>query len=337
MINRFLIFFLIISTISCDKLVPTERETIGLDSDYPLQQFAPYLGRTTIYSDVFSKVSTTFPANFELQNVRRRNGNPAPELTDIFPVKVWKMAYTGNETSVKEIEDKRVIENHSLLEVKEHSGEIILWEPARSNFVRAYPDSGYLFDIKVYNSGGARFFKGLKLIPYREQPYFPSNLSALSGMPVSPGVLPSSVNMTGDSSNRSLGTGDLEVYIRKVNVGDVNANKLTFRFLDKKDQFINPDMFSATDWPNLLHGFNMQKTTTGVTYDVAYPIPLAPLKTRYTNGDGNLASVRFSFKRLGFASQEVTNFVALNFSIYEPGNWEIVFKFKFDNPKFRND
>ena len=337
MIKRLFIFFLIVITFSCTKFVPSERETIGLDSDYPLQTFTPYLGRTTVYSDIFYKGSTTFPAEFELENVRRRNGNPAPELTDIFPVKVWKQSYTGFETSLQEIEEKRTIENRPLLEVKKHSGELILWEGARSNFVRAYPDSGYLFDIKVANSGGTRFFKGLKLMPYREQPFFPSNLNAGSGMPTSPGVTPSSILIVGDSSNRSLGNYDVDVYIRKVNDGTAAGNKLTFRFLDKNDQFINPDNFSATDWPNVVHGFNMQKTPTGVTYDVAYPIPLVPLKTRYTAGDGTLAAVRFSYRRIGFANIEVTNFVGLNFAIYEPGNWEIVFKFRFDNPKFRND
>ncbi len=337
MIKKFFIYFLIISAFSCAKLVPSERETIGLDSDYPLQAFTPYLGRTTIYSDIFYKGSTTYPAEFELQNVRRRNGNPAPELTDVFPVKVWKQAYTGFEKSLQEIEAKRTIENRPLLEVKKNSGEVILWEASRSNFVRAYPDSGYLFDVKVSNSGGTRFFKGLKLMPFREQPYVPSNLNAGSGMPISPGISVSNISMTGDSSNRALGNNDVDVYIRKVNLGASTDNKLTFRFLDKNDQFINPNKFSATDWANEVHGFNMQMTPTGVTYDVAYPIPLVPLRTQYTTGDGNLAAVRFSYRRVGFANIEVENFVGLNFAIYEPGNWEIVFKFKFDNPKFRND
>lgn len=337
MIKKFFIYFLILSTFSCGKFVPSERETIGIDSDFPQTQFTPYLGRTTLYTDLFYKGSTTYPAQFELQNVRRRNGNPAPELTDVFPVKVWKEAYTGMETSVEQIEAKRKNENHPLLEMKQYSGELILWAPARSSFVRAYPDSGYLFDIKVSNSGGTRFFKGIKLIPYREQAFFPSNISAGSGMPITPGVTPSSVFMVGDSSNRNLGNGDVDVYIRKVMVGNPNDNKLTFRFLDKNDQFINPDKFSATDWPNVVHGFNMQKSALGVSYDVAFPVPLVPLKTRYTTGDGSLASVRFSYKRLGFANIEETNHVGLNFAIYEPGNWEIVFKFRFDNPKFRND
>lgn len=337
MIKKLFIFFLIVSAFSCQKLVPSERETIGIDSDFPGQIFTPYLGRTTVYTDIFYKGSTTYPAVFELQNVRRRNGNPAPELTDVFPVKVWKDAYTGFETSLAEIEKKRVTENHPLLEVKKYSGELVLWEPARASFIRAYPDSGYVFDIKVSNSGGARFFKGLKLMPYREQPYFPSNLNALSGMPTSPGVSPNTVTMTGDSSNRSLSTGDVDVYIRKVEQGTKLTDKLTFRFLDKNDVFINPDKFSATNWPHVVHGFNMQKTATGVTYDVAYPIPLAKLRTRYSNADGSLANVQFLYRRIGFGNREVIDGVGLNFAIYEAGNWEIVFKFKFDNPKFRND
>ncbi|MFV0606109.1 MAG: DUF5007 domain-containing protein [Niabella sp.] len=337
MIKNFLICFLIVGAIACGKFVPSERETIGLDSDFPQNEYSPYLGRTTVFSDIFYKGSTTYPADFTIENVRRRNGNPAPELTNVFPVTVWKQGYTGLETSLEEIEAKRVVENRPLLEVKEHSGEIVLWAPARSNFVRAYPDSGYLFDIKVSNTGGTRYFKGIKLMPYREQPYYPSNLNAVSGMPVTPGVRPTDIFMQGDSTGRYLGSNDVDIYIRKIDDGTATSNKLTFMFLDKNDQFINPDMFSATDWPNLIHGFNMQKTATSVSYQVAYPIPLVPLRTRYTTGDGSLGSVRFAFERFGFAGVRQTNYVGLNFAIYDPGNWEIVVKFKFDNPKFRND
>jgi hypothetical protein len=337
MIKKFFICFLIFSVLSCGKFVPTERETIGSDSDYPQQTFTPSLGRTTVYTDVFYKGSTTFPADFEIQNVRRRNGNPAPELTDIFPVTVWKQAYTGLETSLAEIEAKRTVENHPLLEVKKYSGEIVLWAPARSTFVRAYPDSGYLFDIRVSNNGGAKVFKGIQLMPYREQPFSPSNINVSTGMPTSQGVSPSMIFMSGDSSNRSFSIYDVDVYIRQVSTGNLGANTLTFRFLDKNDNLINPDKFSATDWQHVVHGFNMQKTATGVTYDVAYPIPLAPLSTRYSTSDGNLAAVKFSYKRIGFGNMEVTNYVGLNFAIYDPGNWEIVFKFKYDNPKFQND
>ena len=82
----------------------------------------------------------------------------------------------------------------------------------------------------------------------------------------------------------------------------------------------------------------MKMTDSSVTYDVAYPIPLVNLETRFTSpGSGRLASVKFMFPRLGFGGFRDDGLVRLDFAIYEPGDWEIVFAFKTDNPKFKND
>ena len=83
----------------------------------------------------------------------RHDGSEAPELTNEFPVRVWKSPYLGTETSLEEIEAKRGYENRSLLQVRKHSGEVILWANARSSFVKCDPDSGYIFDIRAVNSG----------------------------------------------------------------------------------------------------------------------------------------------------------------------------------------
>lgn len=319
----------------CEKYVPIERENIGLDSDVSVKTFTPVLGRTTSYTDIFFKGSTTFPSNFKILNFRRRSGEPAPELETIIPVTVWKQAYTGQEKSLEEIEQKRGKENRQLFEIGKNSGEITMWAEARSNFLRTQPDSGYLFDMEVTNSGGRRYFQGLQLMPYKEVPFEPTNLNALTGMPANEFVLPSGVNLKGDSTNRELSAFDIKVYIRKSE--NSSDKKLTIRFLDKNDHFINPDNFSATDWANLVHGFNMVKTATGVTYDVAYPIPLAKLFTRYTSSDGSAAYLNFRFYRQTIGGQTRENYLRLFFRIFEPGNWEIVFKFSTDNPRFTND
>ena len=319
----------------CNKYFPEERENIGQNSQYTQELFEPILGRNTVYS-VFFKGTTTFPAEFSIKNIRRRNGEPAPELETVLPVTVWKEAYTGKETSIEELKSKQTVQNRPVLEVGKYSGDIIMWNTARSNFIRAIPDSGYLFDIELSSSGGRRFFRNLKLMPYRERPTVPSNRDAISGHELSPGVFSAFLNnVKGDSTNRFLSSGDLMVSMKKIEGS--SESKLTFRFLDKNGQLIDPHKFAKTDWNRLVHGFNPQITTTGVSYDVLYPIPLVNIKTDYTTADGNGAVVSFSYDRIGFGGAIQTATILFPFAIYESGNWEILFQFVTDNPKFSND
>jgi hypothetical protein len=97
----------VLAVSACKKYLPKERETVGADSQYTIDTYQPVLGRTTFYTDNFYQGSTTYPSDFKIVNPRRRNGDPAPELTDVFPVMVWKKAYDGNEKSVGEIEAKQ--------------------------------------------------------------------------------------------------------------------------------------------------------------------------------------------------------------------------------------
>ena len=107
---------------ACKKYLPKERETVGADSQYTIDTYQPVLGRTTFFTDNFYQGSTTYPSDFKIVNPRRRNGDPAPELTDVFPVMVWKEAYDGTEKSVAEIEAKRVKQYRPLFEIGPHSG-----------------------------------------------------------------------------------------------------------------------------------------------------------------------------------------------------------------------
>lgn len=330
----------IVTSISCKKYLPQERETVGEDSRYTIDTYQPVLGRTTFFTNNFFKGSTTYPSTFKIVNPRRRNGDAAPELTDIFPVMVWKQAYDGTEESIAEINAKRVKQYRPIFEIGPHSGAFTMWAEGRSNFIRPQPDSGYFFDVELSNSGGRRYYRNLKLMPFHERPYEPSNYNAVTGQPVSNGVRPSIVSfIKGERTNRYLSSGDIDVFIRKLvsQDGASSGNKLTFKFLDTLYNTINPANFSTTNWTGLLHGFNMKKTSTEVTYDVAFPIPLTELPTRYTSSDGRRARVDFTYSRLGFGGSRENALLRLDFAIYEPGNWEIVFAFKNDNPKFTND
>ncbi len=327
----------LLTAIACKKYLPQERNTVGTDSQFTIDLYEPFLGRTTYFTDNFYKGSTTYPAEFRIINVRHVTGDAAPELTEAFPVKVWKRAYTGLETSIEEIEAKRAIEYHPILEMSPRTGNITFWSSARSNFVKAQPDSGYLFDIELTNSGGRRFFRNMKLKPLRESPTIPTNLNAMTGQPIRENfgisVLTNVVGAKDD--RRTLGPGDVDVYIRKIQPS--TGSTLTFRFLDTLFRPLNPAIFDETDWEHLIHGFNMQRTATYVKYDVAYPIPLTSTPTRYTSGDGITADARFKYSRIGFGGARINSVFGLNFAIFEPGDWEIVFAFKTDVPKTTDD
>jgi hypothetical protein len=86
----------------------------------------------------------------------------------------------------------------------------------------------------------------------------------------------------------------------------------------------------------MIHGFNMQTTDEYVQWDVAYPIPLVEIPTSYARG-GTRAHVELRYSRIGFGGFRAMSGFGLDFAIYRPGDWEIVFLFRNENPKFEND
>ncbi|HTN37516.1 MAG TPA: DUF5007 domain-containing protein [Arachidicoccus sp.] len=334
---RFKTFFALVTAgslvVSCSKLLPHDRDSIADDSNFTQDSYMPILGRSTLYN-TFVAGSSTQPLTFKIINPRTKSGDPAPELTDVFPVKVWKEAYTGQETSFDEIEKKRGTEMHHLFEIREHSGQFLIWPEAKSTFIHAQPDSGYVFDVEMSNSGGRRFFRNMRLKPFREIPYEPSNLDPITGQAKYAGVSPTRiVNIVGEHTDQILFSNDIIVFFNKVGGG----NSLKFEFLDTLQNPINPDKFNLTDWKHLVHGFNMTKTATNVTYQVAYPIPLTNVQTQYTTTDGLKAHTIISWARQGFGDNRIVAELGLDFSIFEKGDWEIKFWFRRDNPKFAND
>ena len=173
----------------------------------------------------------------------------------------------------------------------------------------------------------------MRLKPYREVPVEPTTQSPVTGQTTYIGTGPSSwSNIFGKRSGQLIY--NIGVVFHKISD---EGQSLTFQFYDTLQNAINPKKFNLTDWAHLVHGFDMQMTDTGVTYQVAYPIPLTNLKTRYTTTDGLKAHVAFSYDRMGFGDSRVVADLQLNFAIYEPGQWQIKFLFLDDNPNFDDE
>ncbi|WP_316814069.1 DUF5007 domain-containing protein [Pedobacter heparinus] len=328
-----------IALFACKKNLPDDRLSLGSDSRFTQTIYQPILGRTTVFSGNFNIASSSVPLDFKLVNMRRFNGEDAPELRDFFPVKVWKTAYDGTETSLSAIEAKRTIENHQLFEIRPHSGQFVMWHPAKSDFVKVQPDSGYVFDVEVSNSGGRRYFQDFKLMPYREIPVEPYSTDIVSGQTLSTTVGASVSNIRGKRTSRLLNSNDVRVLFNKKPAGAAGntGHSLSFKFVDTLFNTIDPAKFANTQWENVVHGFDMVKTNEQVTYQVAYPIPLSAYPTKYTNLAGTKATPIFRFNRLGAGNSLEQALVSIPFNIYQEGDWEIIFWFTTEQPKFEND
>lgn len=324
--------------------LPEDLDYLSDKANYTQRVFTPVLGRTTLYSNIFNGDNSTIPMTFQIENVRLRDGTPSSDLEQVQSVLVWTAAYTGEETSLEEIESKRKLEERRLWEVREKSGELALMSSAGNSLVRHQPDSGYLFDVRFFNSGGERVITDLELIPFRERPYEPSDKDPITGIQrrVWDGTLGDSVlyyvhpgvsNIIGEDTDLPLESEDVRVYFRRTGDG----NSLRFRFLNKDSVEINPAFFDITRWDKLVHGFNRQMTEEYVQYDIAYPVPLIRMPTNYTTSDGSQARVEFGYDRRGFGGFTQVGELSLNFNIFQKGDWEIVFHFFYDNPKFQDE
>ena len=347
----------------CRKIfdVPEEKDYLSTKIAFTTKSFTPRLGRLNLQTGIFNADNSSFPMKFELINLHFGDGRDASDILTQKETLVWTSEYTGKETSLAEIEAKRKLETHPVVEVRS-SGDLIMWPTASSEFIKpadtiSFPQDIRYFDVRVTNSGGSRVLKDLSILPQVEVPYEPSeDINRITGKPntTTPGgkVLkhnyPGSIsNIYGESTNSLIEKGGTDpvqgliyLYIRKVPGG--SGNTLRFKFLDKDSAAINPVKFNLTRWSELVHGFNMKMTPEYVQYDVAYPIPLVQgIPTKYTNGgvtgSGNEARVEFSYSRKGFGGLQIIATIGQSFRIYEKGDWEIVYHFKTVNPKFTND
>lgn len=339
MMKRLHIFFfalLLIAVLSCQKMfLPSDLDAFSRDVQFSQLLYTPVLGRTTVFTNNFNDDFSTKPLTFRISDIRTSGGEPAPELLKPFPVQVWTGRYTGTERSIAEIEEKRKWEDHPLFEIREHSGEFIMWHAATSSIVNVMPDSGYVFDVEVSNSGGRKYFTGLQLQPYRERNYEPNNADPVTGNAPSDILRPIGMaDVVGDSTGIALSSNDIAIMFNRVSA---DGNSLTIKFLDPMNEPIDPSLFNLTDWERLVHGFNMQKTETYLKYDVAYPIPLVQIPTAYTNTQGTQAVVSFKYDRLGIGNTRVVSNIDFGFQIFQAGDWEMVVSFTNESPKFDND
>ncbi|WP_312339669.1 DUF5007 domain-containing protein [Sphingobacterium sp.] len=323
--------------VSCKKYIPDDQDSLGSDVVYNTAEFTPLLGRNTFYNNIVNiGQNTSQPLSFKIVNVRDIDGQPATLFDDKFPVKVWTKAYSGYEKSIDEIESKRKIEYRPILEILEKSGNINFWgQSVNSNFVKAQPDSGYVFDIEISNTGGRRYLRDFKLKPYRERAFEPSIMDPVTGLSPLPYTHPASTtNLFGERTNLLVFPSEINVYFNKLERKGTGSRTLTISFLDSLNRPIDVKKFAATDWEKLVHGFNHRFENGKVIYDVAYPIPLAPIKTDFTSEDGGVAVMNFKFRRKGqFGFLEDCG-IQMPFAIYEEGDWEIQFRFMYETPRF---
>lgn len=348
---------LVLSTlVGCKKLysnLPDNKDFISEKMKYNTKIFEPVLGRTTLMGSV-SLDNSTLPIKFEIVNPRYGDGRPVTDFLQTRPTWVWTAEYDGYEKSLAEIEAKRKIVEKPLFEVRE-SGQFIMWASSTNDLIAPRPaDSSSLtqdirfFDLKVTNTGGSIVIPDFQLIPWRERPYEPStDINPYTGAvkrdpndPTNPKkqdfITPTFTNVIGMNNKPLVNNSnqkDFVVYIRPFKGG--TGKNLRFVFLDKESKPINPSRFNETKWDQLVHGFNMVKTDEYVQYDVAYPIPLVNINTPYTTGGE--AKIDFSYSRLGFGGFLNTATFGLKFKIFRPGDWEIVFHFKNENPKFEDE
>ena len=335
--------------------LPEEKDYLSKNINYSNMKLEPILGRTNVIGGLNAD-NSTMPMEFEIVNARYGDGTPVTDLFQVRPTWVWTAAYNGMETSLEEINAKRKLEDRPLFEVRS-SGEFILWSSSSNELIEPRPadsteftqDIRY-FDLKITNTGGDTVLRDFRFVPWRERPYEPSNdINFYTGeVARDPLDLKNPFkrdyirplrmqNIFGALNNNLMVTNDqvkdLVVYIRPFEGG--NGHNLRFRFIGPDSAAINPVKFNETKWDRLVHGFNMEMTEEYVQYDVAYPIPLVNIETAYSNG--STAHVDFSYSRGAFGGGRIIANFGLDFSIYREGDWEIVFQFRNQLPKFEDE
>lgn len=335
--------------------LPEDRDFISDKIDYTNKILEPILGRTTVFTSLVED-NSTLPMKFEIVNARYGDGRPVTDIFTKAPTYEWIQEYDGLEKSLAEIEAKRKLVEKPIFEV-DSNGRLILWASANNTNLKPRPADTVLktqdirfFDIKVQNSGGTQIIKDFQLIPWTQRNYYPdTDINPYTGGkapdPQRPKdttrqdyIIPSSLtNVIGERTQLPLANNsikkDVVVYIRPFSGG--KGNSLRIKFLGADGKFINPVKFNETKWDLLVHGFNKVMNPEYVQYDVAYPIPLSNIKTDYSNGGTAFFTINYS--RIGFGGIRQVGQFSLNYRIYKKGDWEIVFHFRNENPKFEDD
>jgi len=340
-ILRILLALLPLLAAGCYKdMVPDEKDFFSTNMNYNRNNFPVNLGRTNVYAYIFNADYSTQPLDFSLENIRHADSSAAPELREMVPARLWKDYYSGKETGVAEIEVKRYTERRPVLDIRPNSGEIFFWS---TDSAKVKPGI-YFFDVRVKNNGGEKVFKNMILDVRRPKPYEPYEFDDITGIRKAPdqgGITHPDISGVVDMVNLALPRDSVNVYFRKTGV---KGNTLTFRMFDEDSLAIPFSRFNLTQWDSLRYrsgmigedvrfAFNrkMNEDSTAVTYDITNPFPMLA----DVSGNSDKAYIAFQYNRISFGRRYNAG-IGLSFAIYEPGEWEVIFKFKL-NPKFQDD
>jgi hypothetical protein len=321
-----------------NEFLPDAKDAFDRNVSFTQTTFAPVMGHTTFYTEIFNSANSTLPLTFEMTDIMHVDGTPAPELEEYYPVRVWKVPYLGTETSLAEINAKRDTEYRRLFDVRKHTGEFVMWAEANSSLLRCQPDSGYVFNLVVSNSGGYKTTKQMRLTPIREVDFEPSIYDSETGLAVAEYVNPDLSYMRyreeDNAYTNMIDEMDIHIYFRE-NKDDTDPNTtLTISFFDKEWKPIHPKQFNDTDWEHLFQaGFLKEMTAGYVKYDMAYPLPLFKETSNYTNTAGDRAHVRFAagyFPRAG--SVRRNTYMEIYFAIYKEAHWDMMIHFAEGTP-----
>jgi hypothetical protein len=325
---------------SCYKnLLPKEKEHFSNNASFDGDTYTAYFGRTNVFYGKFNPDYSTQPLLFELQNIAGPDGRPVPELRGEVNAWQWKEYYSGTEKSVDEINAKRSQVKRPILDIRANSGDLIVWSTDTSKLKPGI----YTFDIFVKNNGGQKTFQKRKLQLWRPRPYEPYEFNDITGVRKEEkdgGVIHPSVIGVKDLQNNELKSENVIVYFRKTGTA---KNSVSFKFFDKDSLPIRLTAFNITRWDSLVYRSNtieqmvpfafnrkMTQDSTVVTWDIPNPFPvLADV------GINEKASIGFIYERVSYGMRTQAA-LGLQFAIYEPGSWDVIFKFKI-NPKFTND
>ena len=328
----------VLSMTSCSTYLPDDLDALGDDIQYTTTEFSPYLGRTTTFENIVTvSNNSTLPLTYEILDIKDQDGISIKDLADVkYPVKVWKKAYTGEETSIEEIESKRITEYRPAIDIQKKSGDIVFWNTLSKLNLQTAPYDGYTMDIAIGNTGGRKIQKGIKLIPYKERAYEPSQYDVSSGLASSAFLRPSILfNVYGENTGNPVN--DVRVYINKDYKNTKEGSTLTFSVVDSLNNIIPIDKFKDTKWNEFVHGFNHKFVDGKIVYDVIYPMPLINYPTKFTTSTGNRARSILRYNRLGSGGFLQEAMLGFDFAIYEAGHWEIQFRFVGESPKFVNE
>ncbi len=321
--------------------LPKEKDHLSKDMNYTVDNFIANLGRSNVFINIFNADYSTQPLDFAIENVRDAAKKPTDVLQQMVDTRQWKSYYSGDEKTITDIESKQQIVKRPVFDIRPHSGELIIWN-TDSNTVRY---GKYYFDVRVKNKAGERVFTNMVLDLRRPKPYDPYEFDDLTGIrkDVTQGGIIRPTEMSGvvDNLRRDLPKDSMNIYFVKTGAA---KNTVTFRFVDKDSVAIPLTRFNNMRWDSLFYqskmtgtairfGFNrkMNKDSTAVTYDITSPFPtLADVSSGQDQ-----ATIRFPYSRIAYG-RRTNAVIGLTFSIFEPGEWTVVFKFRL-NPKFEDD